>query len=47
VIWQGMRDILIQNVFLSMKVETEVGEYSGNEFGIGVMNSGIIMAIVF
>jgi len=47
VIWHGVHNLLIQAVFLAMTVDTDVSEYVVDDFGIGVVITGIILAIVF
>ena len=47
VIWHGVHNLLIQGVFLAMTIDTDVSEYIVDDFGIGVMITGVILAIVF
>lgn len=47
VIWHGMHNLLVQGVFLSMTIETEIGEYLVDDFGLGVMITGSLLALIF
>ena len=47
VIWHGVHNLLIQAIFLEMTIDTDVSKYVVDDFGIGVMITGIILAIIF
>lgn len=47
VIWHGVHNLLIQGILLSMTIETDVSAYVVDDFGIGVMITGVVLAIVF
>jgi len=47
VIWHGVHNFLVQAVFLSMTIDTDVSAYVVDDFGIGVMIAGVVLATVF
>lgn len=47
VLWHGMHNILIQGVFLSMTIETEISEYLVDDFGLGVMFTSVLLGLFF
>jgi membrane protease YdiL (CAAX protease family) len=47
VIWHGLHNLLIQAVFLPMTVDNEISEFIVDDFGIGVMITGVALAILF
>jgi membrane protease YdiL (CAAX protease family) len=47
VIWHGVHNFLIQTVFLSMTVRTEFSGYVVDDFGLGVMVCGAVLAAIF
>ena len=47
VIWHGVHNFLVQTVFLSMTVPTHVSAYVVDDFGLGVMITGVVLALVF
>ncbi len=47
VIWHGAHNFLIQTVILAMTVRTEFSEYVVDDFGLGVMASGAVLAVIF
>jgi membrane protease YdiL (CAAX protease family) len=47
VIWHGLHNLLIQAVFLPMTIDAEFSEFVVDDFGIGVMITGVVLAIVF
>lgn len=47
VIWHGVHNLLIQGTFLSMTMDTGVSEYIVDDFGMGVMMTGVLLAAVF
>lgn len=47
VIWHGTHNLLVQGVFLSMTIDTDIGGYLVDDFGLGVMVTGLLLALIF
>jgi membrane protease YdiL (CAAX protease family) len=47
VIWHGLHNLLNQAVFMAMTVETRLSEYLLDDFGLGVMLAGVLLAAIF
>jgi membrane protease YdiL (CAAX protease family) len=47
VLWHGMHNLLIQEVFIHMSTATPVSKFIIDDFGIGVMLAASILGVVF